>query len=74
MAAIYDYVTRGMRIIKSPYSHFCQGMHVVMPIIFIAAKPFNALMWSDDLVVSERWHAVFHLLINLDTHIYLSNT
>lgn len=74
MAVIYDYVTRGMRIIKSPYSHFCVTMHIIMPITFVAARPYNALMWSDDLVVSEQWHAIFHLLINLDTHIYLYNS
>ena len=74
MAAIYDYVTRGMRIIKSPYSHFCVTMHIIMPITFVAARPYKALMWTDDLVASERWHAVFHLLINLDTHVYLYNS
>jgi len=74
MAAIYDYVTRGRRIIKSPYSYFCVTMHLVMPVFFVASKPYKALMWTDDLVVSERWHAVFHLLINLDTHVYLYNS
>jgi hypothetical protein len=49
-------------------------MHVVMPIVFIAAKPFDALMWSKDIEVSEQWHAVFHLLINFDTHVYLYNS
>lgn len=67
--ALYDYFTR--RSIKPPYSHFCEGMHIIMPVVFIAAKPFDALMWSNDSVVSEKWHAVFHLLINLDTHVYL---
>lgn len=34
-------------------------------------SPFDALMWSGDLEISERWYAVFHLLINVDTHVYL---
>lgn len=70
--ALYDHLTR--RTLKAPYSYLCEGMHVILPTMFISAKPFNALMWSEDIVVSERWHAIFHLLIIFDTHVYLYNT
>mgnify|MGYP000001571796 CR=1 FL=1 len=73
-AALYDFFTRRTGGIKPPYSHFCVTMHVLMPGMFLIARPYKTLMWSDDLVVSERWHAIFHLLINLDTHVYLYNT
>jgi hypothetical protein len=68
-AGLYDYFTR--RTLKPPYSYFCQGMHVAMPMVFITAMRFNSLMWSNDIIVSEKWHALFHLLINFDTHVYL---
>jgi hypothetical protein len=72
LIALYDYFTR--KTLKPPYSYFFEGMHVVMPIVFIASRPFDVLMWSEDLAISERWHAVFHLLIIFDTHVYLYNT
>lgn len=68
-SALYDYLTRNT--IQPPYSTLCLGFHVFLPLSFIASARYNTLMWSPDSNVSEAWHAVFHILIIADTHIYL---
>jgi len=71
-AAVYDYLTRNT--IQPPYSTICVGCHIGLPLSFMVAANYNSLMWNPDLRVSEVWHAVFHLLILFDTHLYLSNS
>lgn len=72
IGSTYDYVTR--RTIKPPYSRICEALHFIIPIMFIVSKPYDALMWNKDINISERWHAIFHLLISLEAHIYLYNS
>ena len=71
-AALYDYLRRNT--IQPPYSTVCLGFHVVLPASFILGAKYKSLMWTPDPYVSDAWHAVFHLLILFDTHLYLSNS
>jgi hypothetical protein len=71
-SALYDYLTRNT--IRPPYSTLCLGFHIFLPLSFIASAQYNTLMWSRDIQISEAWHAIFHLLIIADTHIYLYNS
>lgn len=72
IAALYDYFTR--RTLRTPYSTICLGFHIFLPLSFIATAKYQTLMWSPDIHVSEVSHAVFHLIIIADTHIYLYNS
>ena len=64
-AALYDYYYR--QVVVNP----CVIMHIFLPSMFFLSKPYGALMWSDNLDVSDFWHAVFHILIIADIHMYL---
>lgn len=71
-SALYDYFTRNT--IKPPYSTVCVGLHIGLPLTFIVSSRYNTLMWSPNLEVSELWHAIFHMIIIIDTNIYLHNS
>jgi hypothetical protein len=71
-SALYDYLTR--KTIKAPYSTICLGLHIGLPLTFIASSRYSILMWSSDPQSSEFWHALFHTVIVFDTNLYLHNS
>jgi len=69
-ACIYDHVT--LHSLGPMHSIVIYGMHAGLPVFYMIAGHKKALMWSSDHDESERWHAIFHLGIQLETHLYLS--
>jgi len=68
-ATLYDHIT--IHSLDFPHSVLIYGMHIGLPVLYLSAGYSNRMMWSVDPIVSDRWHAIFHLLIQLESHIYL---
>lgn len=47
-------------------------MHLVYVLMYAAAYPFKLGVWSPDEKRAERWHALFHWLTFVQTHLFLS--
>jgi hypothetical protein len=46
-------------------------MHLVYVLMYAAAYPFKVGVWSTDEKWAERWHALFHWLTFVQTHLFL---
>lgn len=57
--------------LSKPARQSILSFHVVYFGMFALSYPFGALMWSTNHVVAERWHAIFHWLTFLQTHLFL---
>lgn len=57
--------------IPKPYSTYIYLSHFSWPIIFIPAAYFNIMMWDKDQFISEIWHAMFHLVVYIESHMFL---
>jgi hypothetical protein len=69
ISSLYDFIVRNSII--RPYSDICISFHIFLPTIFIYSSKYRILMWNPDSDISELWHAIFHILIYFDNHLYL---
>lgn len=57
--------------VPKPYSTLIYTLHTICPFIYIPAAKYKILMWDTDYYTSEIWHAIFHLVVYSETHIFL---
>lgn len=70
LVCIYDHAT--LHSLDPIQSIVIYGMHTGLPVFYMIAGHKKALMWSSDDTESELWHAIFHLGIQVETHLYLT--
>lgn len=46
-------------------------MHLLYVLMYAAAYPFKVGVWGADEKRAERWHALFHWLTFVQTHLFL---
>ena len=68
LGALYNFCIYKL---PKPYSIYLYLLHVSCPLIFIPAAYYNIMMWDKDYYTSEIWHAIFHIVVYTETHIFL---